>query len=165
MNRLFAPILALSVAGCVSVEYTEAVARGEAPWYLVTMFSPDSDVPRTEMSVYRVVRRADSPEGKEEGLKADRWWGEGHQSIVRKDGAEIRASITIEPEPSAPGVCGFELIATYVAEKAQHSFVSKSAKGDSCDKSGFEVPYFSTRLQTQDRSWITLDLEFRRGRY
>jgi hypothetical protein len=65
----------------------------------------------------------------------------------------------------APSMCGFELSATYVDPKAKLSFAAQGAKIDSCDKDGFEVPFFSTRLQAPDRSWITLDLEFRRGRY
>src|SRR5437762_1319235 len=108
MTRAAASIGAFLVAfagGCASVEYGEAVARGDRPWYVVSISSPDADLERGEMNVYKLVRRADSPQGRSEGLKADLLWGEGRRGIVRKSGGEIGMSVTITPDRSDPGKC------------------------------------------------------------
>jgi hypothetical protein len=162
-RRWIGVLLVLLLAGCASAEYGQAVERGDAPWYTVRIYSPDGDLLPGDMNIYRLVRRADSEEGKKEGLKADRWWGEGHGEATRANGAKVGAHLMIKPETSRAGMCGFELVVMHGEEKTDFFFVASSTKGDSCEKAQFESPFFSTRVQREDRGWMTLDFEFRRG--
>lgn len=161
-SSLITLVFVFSAGGCASAEYGQATTRGDAPWYVIRISSPDTDIREGEVNVYKLLRRADSPEGRTEKLKADRSWGEGHGSVVRNSGGEIGTSVMITPDRSNPNTCGFELTAIYLEKKTQFSFVSTSAKEDSCEKMEFENPYFSARVQGEDRKWITLDFQFRR---
>jgi len=162
-RSLIGLVFGLFAAGCASVEYSQAVTRGDPPWYLIKISSPDADIQVGEVKVYRLLRLADSPEGKGEGLKHDRHWGEGHGSVMRKAGEEIGVVVTITPDKSNPSKCGFKLTAIHVEKKEQFNFISTSAKEDPCEKLEFENPYFSARIQAEDRKWITLDFQFRRS--
>ncbi len=156
-------LLITFATGCASIEHSRAVKTGEHPWYLVKLTSPDTNIQAIEIGIYKLRRQADSPEGKSEGLKTDKFWGEGHGEIKRNDHGTIRVDALINWETAEPKTCIFQVRATYLDEKEQQSVFSfESTKNDLCEKIEFDNPYLSGRIQGEGRKWMTLDFHFHR---
>ena len=162
-NGFICLILIVLLGGCVSREYKQADQYEKTPWYVISYFSPDTDFKAGEVNVYKLLRRADSPEGKLEGLSTNRRWGEGHSNITRNSGGKIRISVVITSDGIDPDMCLFELSATYTEDEHEFASLSKSSKTDLCEKTEFENPYLSTRNQDESEKWITLNFQVRRG--
>jgi len=139
-----------------------AVNRGDAPWYVVTITSPDTEIQDGEMRIYKLLRQAGSLEGQREQLKTDKRWGEGHREIERADHSTIMTHAQISWDKSDPKTCIFQVSAVYLDTKERFMFSFESKKPDPCEKAEFESPYFSGRIQTLDREWRTLDFQFQR---
>lgn len=114
------------------------------------------------MKIYKLLQQASSPEGQKEGLKTDKWWGEGHGKIERKDQGTIVTHAQIGLDQADSKTCIFQVSAIYQDKKEQFMFSFESRKPDPCEKVEFENPYFSGRIQTEDREWRTLNFQFRR---
>jgi hypothetical protein len=159
---LFSLIIAHIAAGCASIEYNKATQRGDPPWYLVTVTSTDAEIQEGEMKIYKLLRKADSPEGKQERLKADKQWGEGLLKIDRKNHGAIMTRAQILWDQAVPQTCLYQVSAIYTDNKDQFVFSIEATKTDACEKSEFENPYFTARIQTEDRKWVTLNFQFAR---
>ncbi|MEK6742463.1 MAG: hypothetical protein AABZ15_02585 [Nitrospirota bacterium] len=155
-------LIVLIAAGCASIEHNRAVQRGETPWYLVRITSPDAEIQEGEMKIYKLLRKADSPEGQKEGLKDDKQWGEGFLKVDRKDHGTILTQAQISWDQAVPQTCIFQVNAIYTDIKDQFVFSFESKKADACEKAEFESPYFIGRIQTEDRKWMTLNYQFLR---
>lgn len=159
---LFGLLLVTIATGCASVEHSRAVKRGDAPWYVVRITSPDTEIQEGEMRICKLLRQAGSPEGQKKGLKADKRWGEGHGEIEHKDHGTIMTHAQISWDQSDSKTCIFQVSAVYLDRKEQFMFSFESKKPDPCEKAEFESPYFSGRIQTEDREWRTLNFQFGR---
>lgn len=157
---LFCLVLIIYATGCASIEHSRAVKSGGLPWYIVKLTSPDTNIQAVEIKIYKLVRQADSPERKNERLKTDKFWGEGHGKIKPNERGTISIDALINWEPSEPKTCIFQVRATYLDEKEQSIFLFESTKSGPCEKTGFENPYLSGRIQVEDRKWMTLDFHF-----
>ena len=155
-------VFVIIATGCASLEHSRAVKRGDTPWYVVRITSPDTEIQAGEMRIYKLLRQADSPEGQKEGLQADKLWGEGHGEIERKDHGTIMTHAQISWDQSDSKTCIFQVSAVYQDKKEPFMFSFESIKLDPCEKVEFENPYFSGLIQTEDREWRTLNFEFRR---
>jgi hypothetical protein len=153
----------VSLSGCATGEYMQAVKKGAPAWYIVKISALDSEIQTEPFNIYKLTRKASSPEGKREKLKADSHWGEGHGSILVKDHGEAMALTKISWDDSKPAECHYEINVIYVDKKEQFANQFTNEKDDACDKTSFETPYLSGRLETEDRKWMTLNFELQRS--
>lgn len=155
-------LLLVIAPGCASIEYHRAAQREDAPWYVVSITSSDANIQEREMKIYKLLRQAISPEGQKEGLKTDKQWGEGHGEIDLKDHGTIATHAQINWDQDDSKNCIFQVSAVFQDKKEQFMFSFESMKLDTCEKEAFENPYFSGRIQTEDREWKTLNFQFSR---
>ena len=158
---LFGFLLVSVVSGCQSVEYSKAVKDDASPWYMVTITSPDIEIHEGEMSIYKLLRRADSPEGQREKLESDKSWGEGHKTIRIGNDGTINIHIQISQDKNEKEVCDFQLHAINFHEKSQAYFSLEMHKLDGCEKREFNNPFLSGRMQIVDGGWKNLNFSFR----
>lgn len=158
----FCLLLVIFATGCQSLEHSRAVKQGDTPWYVVTITSPEMVNLEEEMNIYKLLRKVDLAEEQMDKLKTDKTWGEGHKSIKTSDSGTIKIHAQISKDKSEMKMCGFQMQAFSVDEKGPFIFSLDSTKLDRCEKTKFYNPYFSARIQTEDREWKTLNFEFRR---
>lgn len=156
-------ILVFGGTGCGgSFEHHQAVEQEDSPWFVVAITSSDSAIQEGEMNIYKLLRKVNSPEGKREKLKVDKSWGDGHTNIRMSDSTTIKIHAQISQDKSESKVCNYKLSAFHLNGKEQAYFSIEMNKLDRCEKSEFQNPYFSGRIQTEGREWKTLNFSFKR---